>query len=226
LASHFLSKDVWESDVARYGIDIWMTTTAIGDGFKVCQSYLGAKIHDAKDPGADLTAMYIQVVSSLFTFLESYFTKWRDIKTSEKIPTFGFTFEVGLEPVNVNIDRMVSAFQLGVDSLVPILEKILPDAELNELQNLAKVKVNKFHFPDELWVKVVYRYALAFHRRIWGTDELMKSMIPLYLGRTASFVIDNMDSSAHEVESKIETLCQQFEILKPLLIKEWENHKY
>jgi glycosyltransferase involved in cell wall biosynthesis len=35
LAQHYLSKKVWDTDVARFGIDIWMTTTAIGDGFKV-----------------------------------------------------------------------------------------------------------------------------------------------------------------------------------------------
>jgi small-conductance mechanosensitive channel len=34
-----------------------MTTTAVANDFKVCQSFLGAKIHDPKDPGADLSAM-------------------------------------------------------------------------------------------------------------------------------------------------------------------------
>src|SRR4030042_4301979 len=57
LAKFYLTKDVWETDVARYGVDIWMTTTAIANNFKVCQSFLGAKIHDPKDPGADLSAM-------------------------------------------------------------------------------------------------------------------------------------------------------------------------
>jgi glycosyltransferase involved in cell wall biosynthesis len=225
LASHYLTKDVWDSDVARYGIDIWMTTTAIGDGFKVCQSYLGAKIHDAKDPGADLSAMFIQVVSSLFTYLELYAKIWKEIKASEQVPTFGFTFEVGLEPVNVNIERMVNAYKLGVEALLPFLERILAEDELNELLRLTKKDYKNFHFPDELWVMVVYRYALAFHRRNWTTEQLMKSMIPLYMGRTASFVIANMESSSADVEKNIESLCQSFEQQKPLLIKDWENHR-
>src|SRR4030065_2380789 len=69
LAKFYLTKEVWESDVARFGIDIWMTTLAITEGFKVCQSYLGAKIHDIKDPGQDLSAMFTQVVSSIFTMM-------------------------------------------------------------------------------------------------------------------------------------------------------------
>ncbi len=225
LAQHYLTKNVWESDVARYGIDIWMTTTAIGDGFKVCQSYLGAKIHDAKDPGADLSAMFIQVVSSLFTYLEIYTNIWKGITSSEPVSTFGFTFEVGLEPVNVNVERMINAFKLGIESLFPILEQILHQDELKDLKILIKNDQRDFNFSDDLWVRVVFRYALAFHRKIWSIEQLMKSMIPLYMGRTASFVIANMNSTADEVERNIELLCQTFEQLKPMLIKDWENHR-
>jgi glycosyltransferase involved in cell wall biosynthesis len=225
LTRHYLTKNVWESDVARYGIDIWMTTTAIADGYKVCQSYLGAKIHDAKDPGADLSAMFTQVVSSLFTYLELYASIWKEIKSSEAVPTFGFTFEVGLEPVNVNIERMVNVYRLGISSLIPFLERILLNDELKELQNLAQKDQTSFHFPDELWVKIVFRYAIAYHRRVWAVEQLMKSMIPLYMGRTASFVISNMESSSQEVEKNIELLCQSFEKQKPVLIKDWENYR-
>jgi len=42
-----------------------MTTTALTGGFAVCQSRLGAKIHDPKDPGADLGPMFRQVVGTL-----------------------------------------------------------------------------------------------------------------------------------------------------------------
>jgi glycosyltransferase involved in cell wall biosynthesis len=225
LASHYLTKDVWESDVARYGIDIWMTTTAIGDGFKVCQSYLGAKIHDAKDPGADLSAMYTQVVSSLFAYLEIYEQKWKAIKSSEQVPTFGFRFEVGLEPINVNIERMINTYKIGIDSLIPFLERILTEDELHELKDLATKDQKNFHLPDELWVKIVFRYAIAYHRKVWTIEQLMKSMLPLYMGRTASFIISNFDSSADEVEQNIESLCQAFENQKDLLITDWENHK-
>lgn len=225
LASHYLTKNVWDSDVARYGIDIWMTTTAICDGFKVCQSYLGAKIHDAKDPGANLTDMYTQVISSLFTFMETYSKIWKQVSNSEKVPTFGFTYEVGLEPINVNIERMINSFKLGVEALAPFHDRVISQEDLMALQALAKKETSQFNFRDDLWARVVYSFASAFHHHIWPTDQLMKSMIPLYLGRTASFVIENRDSSAEEVEAKIEGLCQQYEKLKPYLTEQWKNSK-
>ncbi|MEK7280543.1 MAG: glycosyl transferase family 2, partial [Nitrospirota bacterium] len=83
LAEFYLKQDVWESHVARFGIDIWMTIEAIANGFKVCQTFLGAKIHDPKDPGADLADMLVQVVVTLFNLIEKHHDKWKDVNGSK-----------------------------------------------------------------------------------------------------------------------------------------------
>ena len=114
LAAHYRSQEVWDGDVARYGIDIWMTTTALAGAFRVCQAYLGAKIHDAKDPGSDLTAMLVQVSGALFAQIEVHAKPCLAQEGSEHVPEFGFRYEVGLEPVPVNLRRMVDAFELGI----------------------------------------------------------------------------------------------------------------
>src|SRR5574340_545688 len=77
LAARFLDFGDWEGPVAPYGIDIFMTTTALAEGRKVAQSVLGAKIHDPKDPGSDLSPMMVQVVSTLFSLMERYEKAWR-----------------------------------------------------------------------------------------------------------------------------------------------------
>jgi glycosyltransferase involved in cell wall biosynthesis len=125
LAEFYLTKDVWESDVARFGIDIWMTTTAIANEFKVCQSFLGAKIHAAKDPSADLSAMLAQVVSALFMLMEDYSSAWKEVKETSPVTMFGFEFSVGLEPIHVNVDRMIHMFRLGISELGDILGEIV-----------------------------------------------------------------------------------------------------
>jgi len=118
LAARYLEKkDVWDTDVARFGIDIWMTLTAIAEGFRVGQAYLGAKLHNAKDPGADLTQMFQQVVGSLFGLLETYEGLWQSANGSEPVPSFGFPFEVGTEPVAINVERMIRAFDQGIRDL-------------------------------------------------------------------------------------------------------------
>ncbi|MEJ2007451.1 MAG: hypothetical protein P8Z30_04710 [Acidobacteriota bacterium] len=44
LACHCLEKEVWQEESVRSATEIWMTTSAIVDGFKLCQSFLGPKI--------------------------------------------------------------------------------------------------------------------------------------------------------------------------------------
>jgi glycosyltransferase involved in cell wall biosynthesis len=224
LASFYLDKDVWETDVARFGIDIWMTTTAVANGFKICQAFLGAKIHDAKDPGADLSAMLHQVVSSVFNLMGDYAEAWRSVRGSEPVSTFGFAYSVGLEPIHVNLDKMIEKFQMGVKELVPLYRSFLPEDVLSFLNDLAVRPRASFAYPDTEWVKTIFHFALACHRKIMSQEHIIKSLTPLYLGKVASFVIETWDSSAVEVEGRLEELCLSFEGEKRYLIERWDGN--
>ncbi|MFA5354148.1 MAG: glycosyltransferase [Thermodesulfovibrionales bacterium] len=221
LARFYLSQDVWETDVARYGIDIWMTTTAIANGFRVCQAFLGAKIHDPKDPGADLSAMLYQVVGSTFELMDTYEEVWKGVQGSEPVPTFGFPYAVGLEPVSVNLDRMIDKFRLGVRELMGIWKEFLPPEIMSFLQSAQGLERDSFRIPDEIWVEIIYSFALASHRKMMSKEHLLKSIAPLYIGRTASFVIETWESEATEVEERIEGLCRVFEQEKKILLERW-----
>lgn len=224
LAEFYLTKDVWNTDVARYGIDIWMTTTAIADNFKVCQSFLGAKIHDPKDPGADLSAMLYQVVGATFNLMDTYYDVWKNINSSEPVTTFGFRYAVGLEPIAVNVERMIDKFVLGTKELASLWEVFMSENLRNFLcDELSKASRESFNISDDIWAELIYTFAIAFHKRLINREHLLKSLTPLYLGRIASFVNESWNSSAAEVEEKIENLCCSFENKKKMLIDNWEK---
>jgi glycosyltransferase involved in cell wall biosynthesis len=223
LAKFYLSKNVWETDVARYGIDIWMTTTAIANNCKVCQAYLGAKIHDPKDPGSDLSAMLYQVVGSTFNLMDTYANFWKGITGSQYVHTFGFHYDVGLEPVSVNLERMIERFCLGVHELGSIWKDVLPGSLLKLFTRLASVSQEDFAIPDEAWVETIYSFALATHREILNREHLLLSLTPLYIGRVASFVLETHDSTSSEVEEKIEALCKVFESQKNVFLSSWDK---
>jgi len=220
LAEFYLSKDVWESDVAGFGIDIWMTTTAVANDFRVCQSFLGAKIHSAKDPSSDLSAMLTQVVSALFMLMEEYPNRWKEVKTTDPVPMFGFQFSVGLEPVNVNVDKMTDMFRLGISELEDILKGIVSAESFAGLNDISKT--DTFSFSDELWARVIYDYAIAYHKKVMSPDHILKTLTPLYLGKVASLVIDMAESNALEVEDRLESICSEFEKQKTYLIEQWK----
>lgn len=223
LAQFYLTKDVWQSDVARFGIDIWMTTTAIANGFKVAQSFLGAKIHDAKDPGADLSSMLYQVVSATFDLMEGYANTWAPIRGSEPVPTFGFEYTVGLEHVNVNTARMLNLFREGLNNLREIWVEILGTGDFREVERLGALADSEFCFPIGLWTRIIYDYAIAFHQNKLPAEHLIKSLTPLYLGKTASFILAAKDMEGHEAEAEIEKLCMEFENNKDYLVTSWKQ---
>jgi len=102
-----------------------------------------------------------------------------------------------------------------------IWRKVLVSETVLWLESIAKLSNEGFSFPQDLWVRMIYDFSVAYHRGSIHREHLLKSMIPLYLGRVASFVRENQESSAQEVEEKIESLCKVFEEMKPYLIERW-----
>lgn len=220
LAEFYLKQNVWDSEIARYGIDIWMTSTAVACGYKICQSFLGAKIHNPKDPSTDLSAMLYQVVSSAFFCMKQYESIWEKINHSEPVPTFGFQYALASEPINVDIQKMIKIFLLGAKELINIWKNFLNDKIILSLEKIKTTPYKKFYISDELWTDIVYSSAIAFQKNIINKEHLLKSLTPLYVGRTASFIIENYDNSIEEVEAKIEKLCEIFERRKSFLVKQ------
>ncbi|MDP3092274.1 MAG: glycosyltransferase [Nitrospira sp.] len=221
LARHYLNKHVWESEVARFGIDIWMTTEALTSGARVCQSFLGAKIHNPKDPAADLSDMLAQVTGALFSLMETHPATWIPVRDSEPVPLFGFQYETGVEPIHVNVERMLEVFQQGLQDLQPIWSRMLSEDSLARLNSLQGVAPTAFRMPDALWVQVIYDTALSYHAGVLPKDHLLKALTPLYLGRTASFVLQTQGLTTREAEHHVESLCRAFEAHKEYLVTRW-----
>jgi hypothetical protein len=110
LVKHYLRTTDWTPEVSKFGIDIWMTTHAVTGGFAVCQTRLGAKIHDPKDPGADLGPMFRQVVSTILRLAVANAPRWRSVHGSHDTPAYGFERYVDPAPLEVNVLRLLDEF--------------------------------------------------------------------------------------------------------------------
>ncbi len=220
LVSRYLEKDVWETDVARFGIDIWMTTTAMVEGFKICQSFMGAKIHDAKDPGADLGPMFEQVVGTIFSLMKTYEARWREVAGSRPTAIFGFQAEVSPGPLHVNVHRMIEKFKEGFDKNQAYYEGFLASDCYTKLAEVREMCSESIDFPKVLWVKTIYNYAARYHDA-GDKKRLLDSLIPLYFGYVASFVRETETYDDYRAEDVIEELCEIYEDTKPYLLQLW-----
>ncbi|MCD6255243.1 MAG: glycosyltransferase [Deltaproteobacteria bacterium] len=220
LTEHYLKRGIWGTDVARYGIDIWMTTVAINEGFKVCQSYLGAKIHDPKDPAKSLEPMFKQVVGTVFELMERYEARWKTIDRSLPTAIYGFRSEVFPEPVNVSLESLIEKFKDGFKRHKDYLSKVLMSETFEGIAKVASLEINQFNFPIDLWVKTIYDFAISYHKGE-ERERLLEALAPIYFGRTASFIIETKDVPTYDAECLIERQCERFEALKPYLLERW-----
>ncbi len=222
LAKTFLKSVLKAGHTVRAGADLRLTTSAIRDGYLLCQAFLGPKLHTPNYEEPDLGTVFQRVVGTLFECLESDQSFWPSRSASTPIPTFGFEYELSLEPVRVNRDRMLQVFRTGVRDCGSILGPILSSETLEAIQRLAEAGDADVRFPDDLWVKTVYEFAASYHRTVIHRDHLLQALVPLYLGRTSSFVAENLGTSSLEFEHRLEALCLEYERLKPYLIDRWK----
>jgi len=242
LVRHYLSAGDWTPEVSKFGIDIWMTTAAVTGGFAVCQTRLGAKVHDPKDPGADLGPMFRQVVTTILRLAVRNADRWTLVKGSHDIPAYGFERLADPPPLEVNVLRLLSEFHAASLTMEPtwraMLTRETADAVLGlaleagqtadhlparlELDTpgsstpttLAMADAAKdFAFADDIWARVLYDLIVVARAEPDRVDAFVASLVPIYFGRVASFVIENRDLTTERSEEHIERQAREYERL-------------
>jgi hypothetical protein len=90
-----------------------------------------------------------------------------------------------------------------------------------ELRRLARLASDQFAMPDELWVRMVYDFALAHRLRTINRDHLIRSMTPLYLGWVASHAREVANADAATIEKRLDRLALAYEAGKSYLVSRW-----
>ena len=78
-------------------------------------------------------------------------------------------------------------------------------------------------YPDELWADTVFEFLLAYHRAVMTREHVAQTLLPLYLGRTASFLQQHGSSGPAVVQDALESLGQAFELAKPQAAAQWKK---
>ena len=224
LGSQFLGQNGWNDGNGGAGVELRFTLAAITGGYRICQSFLGEKDHIERR-AADLVPTLRHTVGALFTALESDFPVWSIVAGSKPVPTTGSEQELLLDPVRVNRERLREMFSTGVAELESVFQSILSPSTLAELQRIARLGKEEFRYPGELWVRTIYEFAAAYQKSVISRDHIIQALAPLFRGRVFTFLTENRNVSANDVENNIESLCLEFERLKPYLVQMWKSRE-
>ncbi|MGZ8528244.1 MAG: hypothetical protein ACXWWR_05560, partial [Candidatus Limnocylindrales bacterium] len=250
LVRHYLALDDWTPDISKFGIDIWMTTSALTGGFAVCQARLGAKVHDPKDPGSDLGPMFRQVVATILRLAVRNADRWLPIHASHDVPAYGFERLADPPPLEVNSIRLLTEFHNGALAMAAGWAEMLAPATLATVMELATEAgslaeaaerageadagpsmstermadaLAAFHFPDDVWVRVISDLIIAAALAPDDIERNVAALVPIYFGRVGSFVIENRKVTTAEAEERVERQAREFELLKPYLVQRWRE---
>jgi glycosyltransferase involved in cell wall biosynthesis len=223
LLQRYLELETFDELIARFGIDIWMTHSAINEGFAVCQARLGAKIHDAKDPASDLGPMFRQVVGTLFRLAGHYEDRWLRVRGSHAIPEYGFERVIAPEEISVNHAKLIDNFDNARLTNKDNWTEMLGPEQFERVMGLEWTDPANFHFPAELWIRCLYDALVGFHRPGADRERLLAALTPLYFGRTAGFIGETLEMTTDQAERVVDAQAREFEELKPYLVARWRE---
>ena len=193
--------DVWSTDVARFGIDIYMTTTALVTGRRAVQAFLGAKIHDPKDPGADLAPMFTQVVSTLFRLAVANPDTWRDVRGSKPTTIVGSIDPVEPEAVNASVDILRQKYAAGHDEHQATWDEVLTRPVPERMD-------------DSSWARIVFDFLGGSMKKPGEVQRYANALVPLYFLKVASFIEEAHELDTEQAEQLVERQAAVFEELK------------
>lgn len=228
LAEVYNRLDGWTPAVSEFGIDIWMTTTAMCHDAPICQSFMGRpKIHKPKDPGESLGPMFLQVVGTIFDIMAEKVDFWKEVRWSKPTAIFGFGLgEMEMPPpVDVNLERLYDKFLAGFAGFDGLWKRVLSTSLYKKLSEVRTLSFANFEFPANLWAEVLIDFAIAYKNNVNDKEKIMESLIPLYFGRTCSFVVELEPMTIQQAEEVIEEQCIVFERSKPTLLAKWLDTK-
>ncbi len=210
LVRRLVNADGWTEDVSRFGIDIWMTTTAMTGGYAISQARLGAKVHDPKDPAADLRPMFRQVVSTILELAVRHAGTWQGISGSHDVPTYGFERHGDPPAIDVDADALADRFAVAAETLA------------DEWHEVFGLSIAAGDIDEHTWARVVYAAVLAV-RAGQPVERVVDALEPIHFGRLATFIRAAREGSDEDAEALIERAALAFEAEKPALVAAWRE---
>jgi len=220
LAKRLIESPLWKTPyVPKFGIDIFITSSTLAEGFPVEEADLGVKIHGVKDPALQLASMFREVAGSALSCVEMYEGFWKRIKGSTPVTLRKNQVErIQPQPVCVSLDRLIEEFRTAYSKSNGFRSMLSPILKC-ELDVRASAAPEELTIPPDVWAKTVYEVSAKFKR----SDEMVRNVLleglrAVWTGRVATFVKETASMTNEEAERKVEEDAAHFEQMKSELL--------
>lgn len=227
LVAFLETKDVWETDVARFGIHIWMTTLAITEGWRLAQATLGTKTHDYRDPTVGFEPKFLQVAGTMFRLMTIYRRAWPRTFEVQDAPVLGSLGLTEPEEIPSSLSSIWDGFNKGLSRFWDLWPTILnPENWDGVRENLHQTGEREYQLElsSELWTRIVYDFAVVYNKGEGDPDKVVTSLLPFYYARKANVIRMAEEWNYAQYNEFIHEQADLFVELKPYLIERWANY--
>jgi len=227
-AMAFLSEKLWTDHVAHFGIDLWMTTLAYLRGLKVCETFLGScKSHRVKDPARELSTMFQDVIATMFDLMVPFEYLWKEVIRTRPTQVLGYGLGVREKPPvpSVDTDHLHTTFVEGLNSYREPWRKVIAEPDRSAVEKLMSRAKDAFYYPSELWVRILYDYAVAYRYEVVPRRTLLDSLVPFYYSRMLSYMNKTREMGTRECEEYLGAIYRIYESEKSHLIARWDGQR-
>lgn len=199
---------------------LWPVAEAAIAGLSV-REVLAGDVLPPTPPDQDFNTLFTSVAGSLFADIDAKATFWQRARNLPLRPP-AQPAPPPLEALDVSpeIQSMIESFHLAQNNLQEIWSLVLPPQSRLALKKLSQLSPEAFTMEPDLWARIVYDFALAFHLRTLNRNHILGAMTPLYLAWAASYlrlVADHPDRAAHAIEHN----AAAFESEKSYIVSRW-----
>ena len=221
-AAYCVEQPVWDSDLTQNSVDLWLTGTALAGPFRTCQAWLGPRVLATGLHRPGLAEVFKQIVGSALQTLDTHADYWLPRTGSEDVPLLGTTLGVPEDTSPQDGVPLAKSFSRDVRDLNEVLRAILTPETLAAVAASAE-NADGPRYPDELWAATVYEFLVAYHHSVMRRDHITQALLPLYLARSGTFLIEHAASVPDAVNEALESLCVQFERSKGSAVERWNQ---
>jgi hypothetical protein len=201
LAAALLDEDVWQTEVATYGLPPWLATYAVLGPWRVAQSALGEKRTGLLPRSANgyykvkpsctpqFKAQFHDILSVLLRQVYACKTQWERVDTFHSLSTLTqFVAKVESKPVQEReLASLLDELALGWMEYRLLWQSILTPENLSQLESLAALSLDRFYFPPDLWARILYDFAVVFNKGDSDPVQVVNALFPIYQGRLAAY---------------------------------------
>jgi hypothetical protein len=225
LAAKLHDRDVWETDVARHGIDVWITTVAINENLRMCQVPLTPKIENKREAAVAIDPGFVQSVGTLFRMMEIYRRRWSETRPLRAVSCCGENPLLENQRLTgaITIDMLNDAFHSGARRCRRLWRSTLAPMNFQAIDDLVDKPRGATRFEGDLWARAVFDFAVVYNKGENDPDKVAAALLPLYYARIAT-ILRETNARLDAVEQVVQAQAQTFVEQKPYLLHRWQTY--